>query len=307
MKSYSKKHLKSSKQKIYGMKGCSSKTRKYRVGGGGGSLGNFVNINDNNLAIPAKNITFLPNPVLAYTGKGGNNLACKGDTTNVNGQSTRDVLAFTGTKSPISNAYPTTGPPPSANNWLGSQLKGGCNCGQNYSVQAGGSSLNHRAECKCSNCKTSVKKGGNGLPFGQGLPNMKGPLYPDGLVGSPWRPPVADWPGVNGISGDRNHLAYNTYKPVDISRQMIDTGANPPFSIGGGGGRRKNKKRSSKRRNKKGGAASNMLSQDLLNLGRQFQFNVGSTYNALNGYAAPVSPLPWKDQIPSASLKYSAY
>lgn len=302
MKSYSKRYKqKNDKQKIYKMKGCSSKTRKYRLNGGGiTSLGNLENINANNLAIPAKNITFLPNPALAYTGKGGNNLSCRGDT-NVNGQSTRDVLAFTGTKShsPISNAYPTTGPPPSANNWLGSQLKGGCNCGQNYSVQAGGGSrLNHRPECKCSNCKQKVIKGGNGLPFGQGLPNMKGPLYPDGLVGSPWRPPVSDWPGVNGISGDRNHLAYNTYAPVDVSRQMIDTGANPPFSIGGS---KKNK------RSKKGGLASNMLSQDLINLGRQFQFNVGSTYNALNGYAAPVSPLPWKDQIPSANQKYNTF
>ena len=299
MKSFSKKNSKSSKQKIYKMKGCSYKTRKHRIGGK--SLANLYNINANNLAIPAKNINFLPNPALAYTGKGGNNLSCRGDT-NVNGESTRDVLAFTGTKSPISNAYPSIGPVPRANNWLGSQQNGGCNCGQNYSVQAGGSHLKHRPECKCSKCKHGVKKGGNGLPYGQGLPNMKGPLYPDGLVGSPWRPSVADWPGVDGIPGDRNYLAYNNYTPVDISRQMIDTGANPPFSIGGS-----NKNKNKNKRSKKGGVASNMLSQDFVNLGRQFQFNAGSTYNALNGYAAPVSPLPWKDQIPNASIKYSRF
>jgi len=26
---------------------------------------------------------------------------------------------------------------------------------------------------------------------------------------------------------------------------------------------------------------------------------VGSAYNALAGYSAPVNPLPWKDQFPS--------
>jgi hypothetical protein len=42
---------------------------------------------------------------------------------------------------------------------------------------------------------------------------------------------------------------------------------------------------------------SNFIGQDLLNLGRQFQYGVGSTYNAMRGYAAPVNPLPWKDQL----------
>jgi len=296
MKSHSKK------QKIYRMKGCSSKTKRNRIGGK--YLGNsnntssnqlINNIYDNNLSYPAKNITFYPNPFLAYTGKGGNNLSCMGDI-NQSGFNNKNVLAYTGTKGPISNAYPSTGPPAKSNNWLNSNQRGGsCNCGVNYSVQSGGSQIKHRADCKCSICKKSLLKGGNGLPFGQGLPQMKGVPYPDGLVGSPWRPPVSDWPGVDGIPGDRNYLAYNTYSPVDISRQMVETGANPPFSIGG----RKIKRSKSK----KGGVASNMLSQDLINLGRQFQNSIGSTYNALNGYAAPVSPLPWKDQFPDSFKK----
>lgn len=314
MKNYSKKQSQPLKQKIYKMKGCSaSKTKKYRVGGRG--LGNItnsisserlVNINANNLAYPAKNITFYPNPALAYTGKGGNNLSCRGDT-NVNGFSTDNVLAYTGTNSPTSNvsisrAYPSTGPTPRATNWLNSNQEGGCNCGVNYAVQSGGSSKDHRIGCKCSSCKQAIKKGGNGLPYGQGLPQMKGIAYPDGLVGSPWRPPVSDWPGVDGIPGDRNHLAYNTYSPVDISRQMIEDGANPPFIIGGGKNRG-NRFGKGKKTLKKGGTASNLLSQDFINLGRQFQFNVGSTYNALNGYAAPVNPLPWKDQLTNTFSK----
>ena len=74
---------------------------------------------------------------------------------------------------------------------------------------------------------------------------------------------------------------------------MVATGANPPFSVGG----------TRKTRKQKGGIMSNFLGQDLVNLGRQFQYNVGSTYNALNGYQAPVSPLPWKDQMVSTGSK----
>jgi hypothetical protein len=37
----------------------------------------------------------------------------------------------------------------------------------------------------------------------------------------------------------------------------------------------------------------------LINLGRQFQFGLGSAYNALAGYAAPVNPMPWRDQLPN--------
>jgi hypothetical protein len=321
--------MKSKKQKVYKMKGCSSKSRKSRSGGS-------TNLADYNLAYPAKGITFLPNPALAYTGTsastgasamtgGSSNLACRGDT-NVNGQSTRDVLAYTGTSS--SSAYPSQGPPPASQNWLGSQMTrgggslvgGSCNCGM--PILQGGS---HRSSCKCSGCK-SGQKGGNGLPYGQGLPEMRGAPYPNGLTGSPWKPPIANWPGVDGISGDRNHLSYNTYSPNDVSRQMVDVGANPPFSMMGGasrcastgammggvmlgtsGSRRKTSRRKGGRKGKKGGGFSNFITQDFLNLGRQVQNNLGTTYNALNGYAAPVSPLPWKDQLPNTYNRHPIF
>jgi hypothetical protein len=54
-----------------------------------------------------------------------------------------------------------------------------------------------------------------------------------------------------------------------------------------------------KKKKHRGGTLSNFLAQDCINLGRQFQFGVGSAYNALAGYAAPVNPIPWKDQFPS--------
>lgn len=48
--------------------------------------------------------------------------------------------------------------------------------------------------------------------------------------------------------------------------------------------------------------AGGLIPQDLVNLGRDFSFNIKSTYNALNGYKAPVDPLPYKDQF-----SHSAY
>lgn len=143
----------------------------------------------------------------------------------------------------------------------GSQ-NGGCNCGVSF---GGGKKM----------------KGGN-----QGIP------YPNGLVGQSWSPNSG--PGVNGVQGDSNYFAPNNYK-VDPQTAMIATGAQPPFSVGGKRSK-KNKKNTKKQR---GGSLSNFISQDLINLGRQFQFGVGSAYNTMAGYAAPVNPQPWKDQLPN--------
>ena len=138
----------------------------------------------------------------------------------------------------------------------------------------------------CPMCSASMK-GGAGIP------------YPNGLVGSSWTPSISGWPGVNGIGGDSNYLALNQYK-VDPQTAMIATGANPPFSVGGKRSRRRGKKQ-------KGGNLSNLFSQDIINLGRQLQYGVGTAYNGITGYPSPVNPLPWKGQMantPSlASLK----
>jgi hypothetical protein len=145
-------------------------------------------------------------------------------------------------------------------------------------LQSGGSK-NKKGGC-CGACSTSML-GGSGIPIALGL------------TGAPWTPAASGWPGVDGVDGNRNHLAVNEYK-VDPQTAMIATGANPPFSVGGG-------------KKQKGGSTSNFLSQDLINLGRQFQYGVGSVYNGLLGYSSPVNPLPWKGQlsntINSASIK----
>lgn len=246
----------SRKQKIYRMKGC-SKTRKNYLGG---SL-------DTPLAYTGKHIFSVPNPNLAYTGKGGS----------------------------IDSAYPNTGPERRYDTIFNnsSQQLGGCGCaapliGGGRRRKKGGScpqcapgfmvgGTAHRNGCRCSLCKKQMSmKGGN-----KGIP------YPDGLVGSHWTPSIDGWPGVNGVPGDSNYYPVNTYNN-DVSRQMVDLGANRPF-LNMKGGKQK----------QRGGTLSNFIGQDLINLGRQFQFGVGSAYNALAGYATPVNPMPWKDQFPS--------
>jgi hypothetical protein len=240
----------SRKQKMYNMKGC-SKTRKHYLGGSG-------------------------DVTLAYTGH-------KNPTVSNPFLIPKQLLGGAN-----KYAYPNEGatiPPPNGvifNN--ASQQNGGCGCG--IPLMTGGKSLTcgksltgdmgfivggvrHRFACKCSKCKKRSMKGGN--------------PYPNGLVGSPWSSNINNWSGVDGVPGNHNYIANNTYNNDD-SRQMIDVNTT--------GGKRK----------QKGGTLSNFMTQDLINLGRQFQFGVGSAYNALAGYSSPVNPLPWKDHFPNKTL-----
>ena len=265
----------SRKQKLYKMVGCSKKTRKNYLGGS----------TDTPLAYTGQPFFSVPNPHLVPNLKGGSSCGLTMNTslpTNTNGGNP---------------TLPNTGPVSAGKNTLfNSALNqtGGC-CGACGSMTGGGrrnkrggmcpscslgfmvGGAKHRNGCKCSSCKNKQMKGGNA-----GIP------YPDGLVGSPWTPSSSGWPGVGGVPGNNNYYPVNSYNN-DVSRQMVDVGANPPFlNIKGG-----------KKRKQRGGALSNFLSQDLINLGRQFQFGMGSAYNALAGYQAPVNPMPWKDQLPS--------
>jgi len=272
----SRKKTSSKRQKVNKMKRHLKKTRKNYLGGSS-ILGADIN-----LAYTGNNVPTVPNPFLAYTGKGGGNIPI-----NINS---------------MDKTVPNTGPPSDGYNFINPQglQRGGCGCGiplmnggsfmkggncPSCSMNGGGKKKGgcgplclpglmvggkrHRLACKCSSCK------------------MKGGNVNNGLVGQAWTPAIGGWPGV---TGDGNYYPVNDYKP-DISRQMIDVGANPPFSIGGKGRTRK----------QRGGAFSNFLGQDLINLGRQFQFGLGGAYNALAGHASPVNPMPWKDQLPNST------
>jgi hypothetical protein len=212
------------------------------------------------LAYPSNNVPTVTNTNLAYTGSNSN--------TNLN------------------RAYPAQGPAAGGFNFLVPQTGGT----KTHHIL---STCKHRKGCKCSICKSkkqSKKKRGGSSQSNNGLP------YPNGLLGSPWTPNVSTWPGVDGIAMNNNHLAYNTYKPVDISRQMLDIGAQPPFTYKGG----KNSKK------KKGGGIGNLLG-DFNNLGNMIPYNFGTTYNAINGYEAPVNPLPYKDQLTRDPVSYNLY
>ena len=76
---------------------------------------------------------------------------------------------------------------------------------------------------------------------------------------------------------------------------MNNAGYNTINSLVGG---KKNKKLL-----KKGGG---LMPQDLVNLGRDFTYNFKSTYNALNGYKAPVDPSPYKGQL-TGSLIHNGF
>lgn len=270
-------------QKLYRMRGCSKKNRKY-LGGSAATLGADVN-----LAYPSNNVPNVRNPFLAYTG-GAN----------------------------INAAYPNTGPPRFGWGFINPQAqRGGCGCGL---LSGGRRTRRNKRETKggfCPACAAAFMLGGqngrgqNGRGQNGKVQNLKGGNagipYPDGLVGSPTLPGVpSTWPGVGGIPGDNNYYAYNNYR-VDPQLEIIATGANPPFSLVGGRKTRKQKQHSKKgKQNKhkhkqKGGDLTGILPQDLVNLGRQFQFGVGSAYNALTGYPAPVNPQPWADQLPKTT------
>lgn len=296
----SRKHKKGGK--LYKMRGCSRKRRASRnkkyLGGAGG---------DDYLAYPNSNIPRAPNPFLAYSPNKSGGACSIGGTgsSSCNANLLPANLAYSGSNSNSnsanSSAYPATGPPPTSNLQLNTQSGGRCSACSLSKINVLNSQNGGKSQCGgspgCSSCNLLSMSGGNGLPYGQGLPVVKGMTYPNGLTGNPWNASMSKWPGVDGISGNRNHLSYNTYEPTDVSRQMVDLGANPPF-LGG-------KKRKGRKTQKAGSTMSNWIGQDVINMARTTDFMRGSAYNALNGYQAPINPMPWKDQL-SLSQKPSA-
>lgn len=140
----------------------------------------------------------------------------------------------------------------------------------------------------CSCAGPSMMNGGsNGIFNG---------LIPGPIVGNHWGPNPANWPGANGLGGSSNILPYNTYAPVDISRQMELRGGKRSRS-----NKRHSKKSKKRRSNKRFRGGSPLMPQDLLNLGRDFAFNMEGAYRALSGMPAPVNPLPYKDQLVEAT------
>jgi hypothetical protein len=151
-----------------------------------------------------------------------------------------------------------------------------CNCSKRR--YKGGAVGCGASGCPIAPYKMNSFKGGNCNVCSQSGGNLPKPF-----VNSAWEPPVNKWPGIDGVPNSRNYfLPYNTNNNPQQQMSMANAGYNTPNSMVGG----KNKKSS-----KKGGG---LIPQDLVNLGRDFSFNIKSTYNALNGYTAPVDPTPYK-------------
>ena len=132
---------------------------------------------------------------------------------------------------------------------FGSQT-GGCGCSASlFGGQSGGS-------CGGDQCSIQGSVQGGGA---------------DALVGSSWNPAS---PGALPVP---NHFALNTYSPVDISRQMIATGAQPPFSVGG---------RRRRRRSQRGGGLIDYPA-----------YYGGVMKSAFAGTPMPVSPAPTEGQF----------
>lgn len=145
------------------------------------------------------------------------------------------------------------------------------------------------------------------IPLSQSGGNFFKPAssVPGPIVGSSWGASLAKWPGINGIGGDRNFLksydADNNIVAKNPQLQMItgDSGySGSRFLNSITGGRRKSGRSKSKSRSRsKSVRGGGLIPQDLVNLGSDFSFNLKSAYNSLNGYKAPVDPLPYKDQL----------
>lgn len=127
----------------------------------------------------------------------------------------------------------------------------------------------------CNTCSSSMFKGGS---FYKPAAPMPGPF-----IGQAWSPSIKGWPGVDGVSNNRNYIENNLYNAGDPQTMM---------KLGGS--------KSKRRRRSKGKRGGGIIPQDLVNLGSDVSFNFKSAYNALNGYTAPISPLPYKDQLSSS-------
>ena len=158
-------------------------------------------------------------------------------------------------------------------------LKGGAKCCSKH--------------CKCD-CHSNLKGGSNDTiaPLKMsggcsGCMSQSGgslPPVPAPLVGKSWTPQVSGWPGVDGVDGSRNYLANNLYDKFDPQTMM---------QLGG------SKKKSFRRRRSRTQCGGSLIPQQVTNLGRDLSFNFKSTYNAMNGYSAPVDPRPYMDQFRS--------
>uniref|UniRef100_A0A6C0EDU0 Uncharacterized protein n=1 Tax=viral metagenome TaxID=1070528 RepID=A0A6C0EDU0_9ZZZZ len=131
--------------------------------------------------------------------------------------------------------------------------------------------------------------GGGGTCNSDNMPS--GGLYPSGAMGSPWTSNPSTWPGVAGVQGSTNYLAYNNYPYPQADRMLMNTEA-IPFKYGGKSKKHTFRKHMRKyktnknKKNQKGGLPSLGILTELKN-----------TWNTLRGNNQIASPLPFNNQL----------
>lgn len=119
-----------------------------------------------------------------------------------------------------------------------------------------------------------------------------GAKYPSGTVGTPWTPSYSNWPGVNGIQGDKNYYMLNPYINQPDYDPSIQERTIPVVSTGGSRKykkSRKNRKTNTFRKyvgNKVGGMPSLGIMTDIKNV-----------FNTIRGNPQVPSPLPFEGQL----------
>lgn len=208
--------------------------------------------------------------------------------------------------SPLANNCPNCGP--------------NCHCGPNCDCphpcpgtcylnrhHKGGDGQGQGQGCGSCGCPLSPyswnkmdKIGGSYQNILQNGGNQLQPIPPP-TVGSPWG--MNNLPGQSGIPGDGNYFKpYDTDKNPQLQLSMNNAGYKTLNSmVGGKKTRVKRRTRVKRSENKRGGGFS-LIPQDLMNLGRAFNYNLESAYSTLNGYKTPVSPLPYENQLPKKEL-----
>jgi hypothetical protein len=201
-------------------------------------------------------------------------------------------------------------------------MTGGCGCGaQVNTVMSGGSHcandiLAYPNNYRCVDNLAFTGRGGNGskdalndkrlkkqsqfidnhllmLLGGSGTCNSDnmppGASYPSGAMGYPWEPNASTWPGVAGVQGASNYLAYNNYSYPQADRMLINTEA-IPFTYGG-----KSKKHTFRKRMRKHKKTKRCQKGGLPSLGILTDFK--NTWNSLRGNNQLPSPLPFNNQL----------
>lgn len=135
--------------------------------------------------------------------------------------------------------------------------------------------------------------GGCGTCNSDNMPS--GASYPSGAMGSPWTPNPSSWPGVAGVQGDSNYLAYNNYSYPQADRMLINTEA-IPFKFGGKSSKSsKSRKYTFRKYMRKHNKSKKYQKGGLPSLG--ILTDVKNTWNTLRGNPQLVSPLPFNNQL----------